>query len=61
MGDVINLRTMRKQAKRQQSDLKAEINRIAHGQPKHLRTLEDAKHTKAKRELDGHRIGEGDR
>ncbi len=61
MADVVNLRTARKQAKRQQSDRTAELNRIAHGQPKHLRTLEDAKQTKAKRELDGHRIEEGDR
>jgi hypothetical protein len=61
MANVVNLRTARKQAKRRQSDRTAEVNRIAHGQPKHLRTLEDAKHSKASRDLDGHRIEEGDR
>ena len=61
MADVVNLRTARKQAKRRQSDRTAEVNRIAHGQPKHLRTLEDAKRTKASRDLDRHRIEEGDR
>jgi hypothetical protein len=61
MADVVNLRAARKQAKRKQSDRKAELNRIAHGQPKHLRDLADARETKATRELDRHRIEKGDR
>ena len=61
MADVVNLRTARKQAKRRQGDQKAELNRIAHGQPKHLRALDEAKQTKASRELDLHRIEKGER
>ena len=61
MADVVNLRTARKQAKRQHSDLAAQANRIAHGQPKHVRQLEDAEKAKARRDLDWHRIETGDR
>ena len=61
MADVVNLRTSRKQAKRRQSDQDAETNRIAHGQPKHLRDLADARQDKINRDLDRHRIEKGDR
>ena len=37
------------------------IEQLWNSQPKHLRELEDAKHSKASRDLDGHRIEEGDR
>lgn len=60
MTEVVNLRTVRKQAKRRQGDLNAQANRIAHGQPKHLRTLADAEHDKANRDLDRHKIEKGD-
>lgn len=42
MAEVINLRTVRKQAKRQKRDQTAQANRLAFGQPKHLRKLEAA-------------------
>ena len=61
MADVVNLRTARKQAKRQQSDLSAQANRIAHGQPKHVRQLEAVEKDKARRDLDRHLIETGDR
>jgi hypothetical protein len=61
MADIVNLRTARKQAKRRQGDRKAELNRIAHGQSKNLRELDDAKQAKASRDLDRHRIETGDR
>jgi hypothetical protein len=61
MADIVNLRNARKQAKRQQGDLDAQANRIAHGRPKHLRNLEDAQQDKATRDLDRHRIEKGDR
>jgi uncharacterized protein DUF4169 len=61
MADVVNLRTARKQAKRQDSEQRAQVNRLAHGRPKYLRTLDDAKQDKASRDLDRHRIETGDR
>jgi hypothetical protein len=60
MADVVNLRTARKQAKRRQSDRKAELNRMAHGRSKNSREFEDARQTRASRDLDGHRIETGD-
>jgi phage terminase small subunit len=60
MAELVNLRTARKQAKRRQSEQRADGNRLAHGQPKHLRKLHDEQQAKAARELDGHRIETGD-
>jgi len=61
MAEVVNLRTARKQAKKRQGDQRAQANRLAHGQPKHLRELEDAQQTKASHDLERHRIETGDR
>ena len=61
MAELVNLRTARKRAKRRQGDQRAHANRLAHGQPKHLRKLEGAQQTKASRDLDRHRIEPGDR
>lgn len=61
MADVVNLRTARKRAKRQQDDLNAQANRIAHGRPKHLRNLEAARQDKANHDLDRHLIEKGER
>jgi hypothetical protein len=60
MAELVNLRTARKQAKRQQGDQRAQANRLAHGQPKHLRKLEGAQQAKASHDLDSHRIEIGD-
>ncbi len=60
MGDVINLRTARKQAQRRRVEQQAASNRLAHGRPKTERTLEQSRSKKAKRELDAHRIETGD-
>lgn len=61
MAEVVNLRTARKRAKRQDNEQQAQRNRLAHGQPKYLRKLDDAKQDKAGRDLDRHRIETGDR
>jgi hypothetical protein len=61
MAEVINLRTVRKQAKRQKRDQTAQANSLAFGQPKHLRKLEAAQQAKASRDLDRRRIEKGDR
>ena len=60
MADVVNLRTLRKRAKRQQDDRLAEANRHAHGRGKSARALEAAQRAKADRDLDQHRIETGD-
>jgi len=60
MADLINLRTARKRAKRRQGDQRAAAQRLAHGQPKPQRKLEAARRAKAVRDLDRHRIEEGD-
>ncbi len=56
MAELINLRTERKRAQRRDNDLCAASNRLAHGQRKSQRKLDIAKHEKAKRDLDRHRI-----
>jgi hypothetical protein len=60
MAEVVNLRTARKRAKRQQDDERASANRLVHGQPGHVRKLEAAQQDKASRDLDQHRIERGD-
>ena len=60
MAELVNLRTARKQATRRQSEQRANANRLAHGQPKHVRKLEDARQAKTNLELDRHRIETGD-
>jgi hypothetical protein len=60
MAELVNLRTARKRAKRQQDDQLARANRLAHGQPKHLRKLERAQQAKASHDLDKQRIETGD-
>jgi hypothetical protein len=61
MAEVVNLRTVRKRAKRQERDQAAQTNRLAFGQPKYLRELEAAQQAKANRDLDRRRIEKGDR
>jgi hypothetical protein len=60
MGDVINLRNARKQAKRRRAEQKAASNRLEHGRAKTERTLEKAQSAKIERDLDAHRIDTGD-
>jgi len=60
MAEVVNLRTARKRAKRQQDDLLAAANRQAHGGRKSARQLEAARQAKANRDLEQHRIEKGD-
>lgn len=60
MAELVNLRTARKRAKQRQDDQQAEANRLAHGQTKHVRKLEQAQKTKASHDLDRHRIEPGD-
>ena len=56
MAELINLRNARRRADRMKKDREAEANRLAHGQPKHVRTLRKAEDRKAARDLDAHRL-----
>ena len=60
MAELVNLRTARKRAKKLRDDLRADANRLAHGQPKHRRKLAAAQKAKINRDLDQHRIETGD-
>jgi hypothetical protein len=60
MSEPINLRTVRKRAKRQQDDEHARANRLAYGQPKAAHQRAGAERANAIRRLDGHRLEPGD-
>jgi hypothetical protein len=60
MGDIVNLRRARKQARRQAAEQKAAANRELHGRSKSQRKLDIARRTKSRRDVDGHRIETGD-
>ena len=61
MGEIVNLRTARKQVKRRQAEQKAASNRLTHGRSKPERTLEQSRGDQARKSLDQHRIETGDR
>ena len=56
MAELINLRNARRRAERAKKEREAEANRLAHGQPKHVRALRKAEDGKATRDLDAHRL-----
>jgi hypothetical protein len=56
MAEIINLRRARKEKARAEKDKTAQANRIAHGTPKALKKLEQAKTDKARERLSGHRL-----
>jgi hypothetical protein len=60
-ADLINLRQARKAKARAEKDRTAEANRIAHGTPKALRKLEEARRDKAAQTLAGHRLEQDDK
>lgn len=60
MGNLVNLRTARKRAKRRQAEQEAASSRLAHGRPKAERTLAQSRNDKARKGLDQHRIETGD-
>jgi hypothetical protein len=60
MGDVVNLRTERKRAKRRQAEQEAASRRLVHGRSKAERTAERLHNDKAHRNLDQHRIETGE-
>lgn len=57
MGSIINLRTARKNKKREAKELIAEQNRLVHGQTLGEKKKQKAEQLKQKRNLDGHQLG----
>ena len=60
MGEIVNLRKVRKEARKQQEAERAAANRITHGRTKAERTLEATRAEKTRRLLDAHKIDTGD-
>ncbi|HEY6026981.1 MAG TPA: DUF4169 family protein [Pseudolabrys sp.] len=56
MAELINLRNARRRAQRLKDEREADVNRLAHGQPKHLRDVRKAAERKSARDLDAHRL-----
>jgi len=60
MGEIVNLRTVRKRARRQQETNAAVVQRLQHGMPKAERSLRRAQEHQGRRKLDQHRIESGE-
>ncbi len=60
MTEIVDLRRVRKARARADKDKTAEANRVAHGTPKALKKLNDARKDKAEQRLSGHRLENGD-
>ena len=56
MGQVVNLRTARKRARRLKAAEQAQQNRLKHGRSKADAALASARAAKAERDLDAHRV-----
>lgn len=60
MGELVNLRKARKQARREADDKRATVNRLFHGRTKAQRTLDTARTEQARRNLEAHKIDMGE-
>jgi hypothetical protein len=60
MGELVNLRKVRKAAARRNDERRAAENRSIHGRSKAERTLASARIVKSHREIDAHRIETGE-
>ncbi|WP_342164292.1 DUF4169 family protein [Methylobacterium sp. SD21] len=58
MGEVINLRQVRKARARAEADAQAETNRIAFGTPKKTKTLQQKRKALEETRHEGHRLEE---
>ena len=56
MGDIVNLRQVRKNKARQDREAQAETNRQLHGRTKAQKQLEKQQSDKLRRHLDAHHI-----
>jgi hypothetical protein len=60
MAKIINLRTARKRAQRLQDGQRSAERRVEYGVPKAEKILAKARGQKARKDLDGHWIGNGE-
>ena len=60
MGDIINLRRIRKRSEKQRDDERAAVSRAQHGRTKAARALKEAQTEKSRRDFDAHKIEKGD-
>ena len=60
MGEIVNLRKVRKRAGKQQDAERAAANRLLYGRPKSERDLQAVRTEKLNRHLDAHMIDSGD-
>ena len=60
-AEIVNLRTARKRARRDNDEKEAATRRVVHGTPKALRQEIEAKRDKATRDLDAHRRDKADK
>jgi len=60
MGEIVNLRTVRKRARRQRETDAAAAQRLQYGVPKAERSLGQAQEHQMRRKLDQHRIESGE-
>jgi hypothetical protein len=56
MGEVINLRRVRKTQQRTREETRAAANRLAHGTPKHLRRAAKAEKQRADQKIKAHAL-----
>ena len=56
MAEIINLRRARKDKARAEKEKTAQANRVAHGTPKALKKLEQARQEQSKERLSRHRL-----
>ena len=54
MGEIVNLKQVRKTRARAEKDQAAQANRVAHGTPKALKKLEQARQERTAERLTGH-------
>ena len=60
MGEVVNIRTARKKAAKRRAEVRAAENRLTYGRSKAERARGEAHAEKARRDLEGHRLGRED-
>lgn len=56
MGEIVNLRQVRKARARAEADVQAEANRIAFGRPKKAKTLQQKRKALEENRHEGHRL-----
>ncbi|MCJ2014579.1 DUF4169 family protein [Methylobacterium sp. J-076] len=56
MGEIVNLRQVRKDRARAEADAQAEANRIAFGRPKKAKTLQQKRKALEESRHEGHRL-----